>query len=190
VFRIVIGIVLGGLLSLSGYVAHIAYDDWSQPTLEHFVYDPVGLHWYGLWSNRSNGSYEPSWHIYKFPVSISPEEAKVNQSHNGSDALGNSSRGGELLFGNWAEGGDHSQDAFLEVRDERFLVFSRGGLYHSLYDLLCGGVLINEENPWHRANYSGASREQLLHILTQWKLSNLHGAVMDILKRPPGECPG
>jgi hypothetical protein len=94
--------------------------------------------WYALYAEYPVGDYDPSWHVYRFANREAFSSARVRRGFNEG-----------ALFETYEEAGDHDEDANLEILKGRFLVFSKAGLFHSLYDIECDRLLINEEDPFH-----------------------------------------
>ena len=80
------------------------------------------------------------------------------------------------LFGNYDEGPKNMEGARL-YREGRYLVLDRGGLHHSLYDLEGGGVVVNEESPWHASGGAGEAE------LDAWIETHLHDPIDAILRQ-------
>jgi len=93
------------------------------------------------------------------------------------------------LFENYEEAGDHDERATLEIRDGRYLVFSRAGLYHALYDILCDRLLVNEQSPFHAAREatgapSDINSPEWPRFYLQWKLTHLHQPIAQAMDEP------
>ena len=82
------------------------------------------------------GFGDRSWYVYLLPIESSFTK-RMNIAH---DTDG-------VLFWNYSEAGDHYDDPKMELVKEHFLVFSRGGAYHSLYDIKNEQVVLNDESP-------------------------------------------
>ena len=83
------------------------------------------------------------------------------------------------MFWNYSESANHFTNEHIELIGGRFLVFSRGNVRHSLYDLEEGSVLINMESPWHEYPRAGRPSRAEFH---EWKLLALDepiGALID-----------
>ncbi len=126
------------------------------------------------------GLGDQSWYVYQTRSDEELTDA-MREGHN---------RRGALLW-NYSETGDHTSEPEIEIVDERYLVFSRGGLFHALYDLEGRRVLINEESPWgafllvseNNADQSGNSLEERQRTFHQWKIEVLHNPILRILKQ-------
>jgi hypothetical protein len=95
-----------------------------------------------------------------------------------------------VLFWNYSEAGDHSDDPKIEFLKERYLVFSRGGAYHSLYDIKKRQVLVNDESPWASYVLEKESKDPSASLLPHaevikemqvWVQKNLHSKIEKIL---------
>ena len=93
------------------------------------------------------GFGDRAWYVYRL-ADGAVETAAMNAAH---DKTG-------VLFWNYAEAGHHVTDPRIDILKDRYLVFSRGGLRHSLYDLKTRKLLVNETAPW--GSYVSANRNQ------------------------------
>lgn len=84
------------------------------------------------------GFEDRGWYVYELPGGA----ALTSHMKDGRDRTG-------VLFWNYSEAGEHYDHPSISLLQDRFLVFSRGGLYHSLYDVKARKVLVNDESPWH-----------------------------------------
>ena len=84
------------------------------------------------------GFGDRAWYVYELPAGADLSK----QMKTGHDIEG-------VLFWNYTEAGDHYEDPKIVILRDRYLVFSRGGLYHSLYDLQQKAVRVNDESPWN-----------------------------------------
>jgi hypothetical protein len=84
------------------------------------------------------GFEDRAWYVYQVPVGADLTK-RMQTGHNTEGAL----------FWNYSEAGDHYDNPKIEIFKDRYLVFSRGGLFHSLYDLRQKTVLVNDESPWN-----------------------------------------
>ena len=78
------------------------------------------------------------------------------------------------LFWNYDEGPKNLENVRLFIENE-YLVFTRGNLYHSLYDLRTDALIFNEESPYHVCN--GQSKEEM----NEWIKVNLHEKIQEKL---------
>ncbi len=82
------------------------------------------------------------------------------------------------MFWNYSENANHCTDEFIDLVDDRLLVFSRGSVRHSLYDLEEDQVLVNMENPWFEYPGQGRPTVEEFH---NWKLIALDQKIGAIL---------
>ncbi|MEZ4278483.1 MAG: hypothetical protein R3F21_02560 [Myxococcota bacterium] len=141
------------------------------------VYQPLQLiakaqgpngEWFGVFADYPAGDYDPSWHIYRFSSLDELESAKIENVF-----------GKGALLETYEEGGDHDEDATIEVVNDRFLVFSKAGMFHALYDLRCDRVVVEDGSPWNSAwEHFGQDRKlddpEWPRFYLQWKLDHLH----------------
>lgn len=78
------------------------------------------------------------------------------------------------IFGNYDEGPKNIENIRLFIQNH-YLVFKRGNLYHSLFDLKADSLLYNEESPWHVSN--GKDKK----AMNEWIKVNLHDKIQEIL---------
>lgn len=76
----------------------------------------------------------------------------------------------QKLFWNYDEGPKNIENIKLFIEND-FLVFERGNLYHSLYDLKTETLILNEESPWTAANSGDKD------VINQWIKTNLHDKI-------------
>lgn len=139
-----------------------------------------GKSYFALFAD-SAGFGDPSWHLYRFPKNSNVEKMKI---HRGEDNL-------KAIFWNYSEGGDQIENPKIELVHDRYIVFSRGGLYHSLYDIQDNKVLVNEESPYHGLVYSDEfekitprpSMKETERMLKVWKIKKLHDPIEKIIKK-------
>jgi hypothetical protein len=165
--RLLIGALIGATAVLATCGVLAVRGQFGPPEQLAEVEGPHG-EWYALYGEYPAGDYDPSWHVYRFPNREAFSSARVQRGFDKG-----------ALFETYEEAGDHDEDATLEVLDGRFLIFSKAGLFHSLYDIECNRLLINEESPFHAASQASGG---ITHIgnpewprfYLQWKLEHLH----------------
>ncbi|MGV7107847.1 hypothetical protein [Flavobacterium sp. U410] len=79
------------------------------------------------------------------------------------------------IFWNYDEGPKNMENIRLFIEND-YLVFERGNLYHSLYDLKSDSLLFNEESPWHASE--GEDKDKM----NEWIKTNLHNKIEEKLK--------
>ena len=84
------------------------------------------------------GFGDRAWYVYQLPIG----NDLTKRMKAGHDKEG-------VLFWNYSEAGDHYDNPKISILKDRYLVFARGGLYHSVYDLQQKAVLVNDESPWN-----------------------------------------
>ncbi len=78
----------------------------------------------------------------------------------------------------------------IEIINDTYLVFQRGGLYHSLYDIKARRTLINSGSPWHewfdseeyKSIQPNPSSEEQEQSIDEWKGKNLHEPILEIIQ--------
>jgi hypothetical protein len=96
-----------------------------------------------LMADRS-GFEDPAWCVYEVPAGSKPPRT-IAVAHNCSQGI----------LWNFDEAHQLTDDAELTVIDDRFVVFSRGGLRFSLYDMEARAALVNDISPWHTYSLAG-----------------------------------
>jgi hypothetical protein len=122
------------------------------------------------------GFDDRSWYVYESTLDASLTEAQQRE-HSDEGAL----------FWNYSEAGEHKDNPRLRIEGGRFLVFSRGGLDHSLYDLRARQVLINEVSPLAAAVGKpdlNLNLETQISIVEKWVKENLHERIQSHIKNP------
>ena len=128
-----------------------------------------------------SGFEDPAWYVYRLPIGAKLTE-EMNEGHNKDTAL----------FWNYAEAGNHTFNAKISVEKGKYLLFSRGDRYHSLYDFDTKTVLVNIISPWNSALYDEENHavvhESPLPEFTDrfpdidpWVKENLHSKIVNIL---------
>jgi hypothetical protein len=169
----VIGALIGATAVLAMCGILFVKDQFDAPERLAQVEGPAG-EWYALYAEYPVGDYDPSWHVYRF---ANHEALAAAQVQRGFDK--------GALFETYEEGGDHDEDATLEVFDGRFLVLSKAGLFHSLYDIECNRLVINDESPfdaaWQAAGEIPHDSPSWARFYLQWKLDHLHRPIEAII---------
>lgn len=89
-------------------------------------------------------------------------------------------KGYTMVILNYDEGPKNHDNLKLHVKHD-LLVFERGNLMHSLYDLKSGELLINEINPWIHARKANHEEKVDKRILNDWVNTNLHEKIKNNL---------
>lgn len=136
-FGIALGVVVLAVVVLIGIAV---FDVWHQNSYKSLIQTlivPSEKTQFVLLTDLS-GFEDRAWYVYQLPIGTN----LTNKMKTGHDENG-------TLFWNYSEAGDHYNNPKIEILKERYLVFSRGGMYHSLYDLRQRTVLVNDESPWN-----------------------------------------
>ncbi len=180
--RLLVGVLIGVALVLATCGVFAVRNQFGPPERLAAVEGPHG-EWYALYAHYPLGDYDPSWHVYRFADDEDLSSARVHQGF-----------GKGALFETYEEAGDHDEDATLEIFGGRFLIFSKAGLFHSLYDIECGRLVINEQSPFHRASQSDRDKSHVGNpewprFYLQWKLEHLHRPIESAIATAPS-CAG
>ncbi len=124
------------------------------------------------------GFGDRSWSVYELPVkSIITKDIKKAR-----DKVG-------VIFWNYSESGNNIENPKIEIVNNRYLVFSRGGYYHSLYDIKNKKVLVNDESPWGSFLLSEEytlldedyTTEDMHFYMDKWVNRNLHAKIEQMI---------
>lgn len=181
-FALWVGLLLGSAIILyalfvGGTVAYIWYNNTYKTTIQ-IVEVPSQRKQFVLLTDLS-GFDDRSWYVYRSDLGA-PLTSAQREGHN-TDGV---------LFWNYSEAGEHKNDPHLRLAGDRFLVFTRGGLDHSLYDLKTDQVLINETSSFGAAiakpDIDGlSSPEDEMIVMDAWVKEHLHGPIQTLLKSSP-----
>jgi hypothetical protein len=127
-----------------------------------------------------SGFGDPAWYVYQTPIGASITR-KMKNGHDDEEGV---------LFWNYSEAGDHSYNAKIELYKKKFLVFSRGDFYYSLYNVETKQVIVNDLSPWHSFRQADEANKPSSNPMTQeernkkmdnWVQKNLHLKIEKIL---------
>jgi hypothetical protein len=94
------------------------------------------------------------------------------------------------LFWSYEEGGSNTSGAKLNIYQDRYLVFSRGGYNYTLYDLYQRELIVYTASPWHDFQASGYYKEDGKYVSPKdmdqaqnnWVRDNLHQKIEQIIQ--------
>ena len=113
-----------------------------------------------------SGFEDRAWYVYKTEIN-KPLTKAQKEGHNKE----------HVLFWNYAEAGEQQENPILRIEKNKYLVFNRGGLDHSLYNFIENTVLVNEHSTYGQAvgkpdiNIPYNKLDDFLH---EWAYKNLH----------------
>jgi len=114
------------------------------------------------------GFDDVEWDIVKWNKSNWTNEDKLSRDRLESDSSLTK------IFWNYDEGPKNMENIRLFIQND-YLIFERGNLYHSLYDLKTDSLIFNEESPLHASN--GEDKEKM----NEWIKTNLHDKIEEKL---------
>jgi len=171
-------IIFLGVLVVGGLAGIATYNAWYQSTYKSPVQtlEAPGENVQFVLLTDVSGREDRAWYVYQTPIGAEID-SRVETGHDTKGAL----------FWNHSESGAHQGNPKIEILQGRFLVFSRGGLYHSLYDLRQQAVLVNDPNPWSSFQKSVQAGNQAQPGAAQaamdaWVRDNLHRKIEAIIK--------
>ena len=116
------------------------------------------------------GFDDMEWNIIKFP----------KEKWNGKERLDRKTLETDLdikkILWNYDEAGKNLENIQIFIKND-YLVMERGNLYHSLYDLKNGEIILNEESPW------SASERKDKKGMNKWIKENLHNKIEQHLNK-------
>lgn len=121
-----------------------------------------------------SGFDDTSWYVYK--IGINSKLSKAQKKSGETD---------DVLFWNYSEAGEHKENPYIRFIKGRYLIFSRGNLDYSLYDLAQDKVLINEHSAWQVAVAKPDIElpvNQENQLTNEWVLENLHNKINNYIK--------
>ena len=131
--------LLGVLLSVFFVVGLFVYNLWHQNTykteLQTIEVPELSIKFVLL--TDMSGFDDTSWYVYKIP--INSDLTKAQKRHGVTE---------DVLFWNYSEANEHKENPYIRFLKGRYLIFSRGNLDYSLYDLEQNKVLVNENSAW------------------------------------------
>jgi hypothetical protein len=88
-----------------------------------------------------------------------------------------------IILENYDEAGFHTQNPKIEFINNRHIVFSRGGYYYGLYDILINKDTFNIGSPWHEWRDKSGYRSEKYNrdiegkLYNEWIKNNLHSNI-------------
>lgn len=137
--RILFGF-LAVVLTIVALIGLAVFDNWHENRYKSEIQTiemPSGNTRFVLLTDLS-GFEDRAWYVYQLPIGTDV----TKRMKTGHDTEG-------VLFWNYSEAGDHYDNPKIEILKGRYLVFSRGRLYHSIYDIQQKALLVNDESPWN-----------------------------------------
>lgn len=163
-------------------VGAAVYDIWRQNTYKSVIQalEVPSLNNQFVLLTDIAGFDDRAWYVYQLPLGTTlTKEMKTANDKTG------------VLFWNYSEAGEHHDNPQIEIVKERFLVFSRGGLKHSLYDLKTRTVLVNDISPlvsfagseqYKKCCDNNLSIDIVVAEMNDWVKKNLHQKIERIVK--------
>ena len=115
------------------------------------------------------GFDDTEWDIFKWEK----EEWNKSKSYRlNREFIEKNKKSLEKIIFNYDEGSPKNiENARIFVQND-YLVFERGNIYHSLYNLKTNKVIVNEESPWHASDGEDVNK---------WLMENIHNKIEEIL---------
>jgi hypothetical protein len=178
ILLVVGAIVIAVVALIAVFAFNISYHNNYKSQIQTLE-SPTGKAKFVLFTDIS-GFEDRAWYVYQLPINTEI----TKQMKTGHDKEG-------VLFWNYSEAGDHYDNPKIEIIKRKYLVFTRGGLFHSLYDIEKGQVLVNDKSPWNSFMDSQDKRLQSTgsippgtekQKMDEWVRNNLHLKIQRILK--------
>jgi len=172
-----IGLLAGGaialkMLAVGSLFAYVWYNNNYKTVLQ--TVELASQHKQFVLLTDLAGFGDRSWYVYQSELGATLTSAQ-REGRNSDGAL----------FWNYSEAGEHQDDPHIRLIGERFLVFTRGGLDHSLYDLKTNQVLINATSSFGAAIAKpdlNLTAEAAVAVIDKWVRENLHDPIQAIIK--------
>lgn len=154
--------------------------------IEHLE-SPDGKYNYCLYADGI-GVGDPGFNVLKIEKEVNPEKLKINWSfRNGVSEQYTEWMLSRELLANYEESSYYTSSPKLELIDNRFLVFSRGGYMFGLYDVKLEKDTINNCCPWgewakNGAQYSGKIEKNEESDYGLWVEKNIHNKIAGYIK--------
>lgn len=113
---------------------------------------------YVLYSDMPCGGFgDFGWAVYEVNT-----DNDLQVACNANDPqLGQKGPGIKLVLSNYSEDGSDTRKPNIELAEDRYLIFSRGGYRYGLYDIESGETLVNEWSPWNKYRENTGESMQL-----------------------------
>ncbi|MES9854494.1 MAG: hypothetical protein ABW170_21985 [Candidatus Thiodiazotropha sp. L084R] len=121
-----------------------------------------------------SGFDDTSWYVYK--IGIDSKLSNVQKKSGETE---------DVLFWNYSEASEHKENPYIRFVKSRYLIFSRGNLDYSLYDLVKNKVMVNDHSAWGEVVAKpdlDISGYELNQIMNEWVLENLHNKIKNYIK--------
>jgi hypothetical protein len=121
-----------------------------------------------------SGFDETSWYVYKIGINSKLTKA---QKKSGETV--------DVLFWNYSEAGEHKENPYIRFIQGKYLIFSRGNLDYSLYDLAQDKVIVNEHSAWGAVVAKpdiDLPMNEINLLMNEWVLENLHYKINNYIK--------
>ena len=158
-------------------------------TYDEKLMSPDSKCWFALYHDYG-GFGDPDWHVFKIPINEKPEKIKIPTAYRRRESSKYDIWKKRMLMWNWSEAGHHTSNPHIEIFNNRYLVFIRGGYYHGLYDIEMDKTLITDESPWHSFVYSDKIKKEVNYgskqfdaMMHKWVRDTLHNPIKEIIEK-------
>lgn len=160
--------------------------------IEH-IESSDGQYNYCLYSDGI-GVGDPGFMVLKIEREVEPEKLKINWSfRNGVSEQDTEWMLSREILSNYEESSYYASNPKLELIDNRFLVFSRGGYMFGLYDTKLEKDIFNNCCPWNDwvsqnvwakngTEYSGKVEKNEESDYGLWVEKNIHNKIAEYIK--------
>ena len=180
-FKYLLFLLIVFIIFFAALFGYIAFDIWHQNKYKKLV-QTIELKdkdlKYMLFTDLA-GFGDRAWYVYEVAFE-SGVTKKIKEAHNKDNAV----------FWNYSEAGNNVEEAKLKLINKKYLLFSRGNYYHSLYDIEKKQVLLNYESPWasftesdlYKQSAENAENEKQMRLMDEWVFQNIHSKIHVLLK--------
>lgn len=109
---------------------------------------PESKYCYALYTDNS-GIGDVEFVVLRIEKPCNPKELNFKWSFSKRDTVAERWIKDRTILSNYEEGCSFSDNENIEIINNKYLVFSRGGLYFALYDLVADSAVVNDYSPWH-----------------------------------------
>jgi hypothetical protein len=181
--RLQILLLLISLISLSCETNYVCYHS-------KLVID-TGDYNYALYLDGV-GIGDPGYTVVKLEKNINPEDIYIKWTpKEGLDYEENQEHlewfNERIILENYDEAGFLTQNPKIEYINNRYIVFSRGGYYYGLYDILLKKDTFNIGSPWNewkdKSGYKSEKydRRKEKKLYEEWIKNNIHAEIKDYI---------
>ena len=134
------------------------------------------------------GIGDQGYYVLQLDKNIKPEDVYLEINMDGINIEQSEWVDKRTVLFNYAEAGFHTTEPGIKLIENRFLVFSRGGYFYSLYDINMQNDTFNIGSPWNafrdKSKYSSEKfdRDKEEKAYTEWIKENVHKKIENYMQ--------